>query len=83
LAGDRQQADRNPVDRGWTKAGLGWLSRGAGAYGAAGVEPARAMKIQVFRALLVRLQLLVTLSLVMLWLGILRIFSTQVPPDFP
>jgi hypothetical protein len=32
---------------------------------------------------LVRLQLLVTLSLVMLWLGLLRIFNTQVPPDFP
>jgi hypothetical protein len=82
LAGDRQQADRNAVDRGWIKAGLGWLSRGSGAYGAADVEPARAMKMQVFRVLLVRLQLLVTLSLVMLWLGLLRIF-TQAPLDFP
>jgi hypothetical protein len=38
--------------------------------------------MQVFRVLLVRLQLLVTLSLVMLWLGLLRIF-TQAPLDFP
>jgi hypothetical protein len=81
-AGDRPQADRNPVDRRWTEAGLGWLSRRSGAYGAADVEPARAMKMQVFRALMARLQLLATLSLVMLWLGLLRIF-TQAPPDFP
>jgi hypothetical protein len=40
------------------------------------------MKMQVFRALMARLQLLATLSLVMLWLGLLRIF-TQAPPDFP
>jgi len=48
----------------------------------ADVEPARAMKIQVFRALMVRLQLLATLSLVMLWLGLLRIFA-QDSPNFP
>jgi hypothetical protein len=40
------------------------------------------MKMQAFRALMVRLQLFATLSLVMLWLGLLWIFA-QDTPDFP
>ncbi len=38
--------------------------------------------MQVFRAWMARLQLLAALSLVMLWLGLLRIFA-QAPPNFP
>jgi hypothetical protein len=81
-AGDRQQADRNPVDRRWIAAGWGWFRDRSGAYGAADVEPAKAMKMQVFRELVVRLQLFWTLSLVMIWLALLRIFA-QDPPNFP
>jgi hypothetical protein len=40
------------------------------------------MKMQVFRELVVRLQLFWTLSLVMIWLALLRIFA-QDPPNFP
>ncbi len=39
--------------------------------------------MQVFRAWMARLQLLAALSLVMLWLGLLRIFNMQAPPNFP
>jgi len=38
--------------------------------------------MQVFRALVARLQLVGALSLVMLWLGLLRIFA-QDTPNFP
>jgi hypothetical protein len=61
---------------------LGWFLGRSSAYGAADVEPARAMKMQVFRELVLRLQLFWTLSLVMLSLTLLRIFA-QEPPNFP
>jgi hypothetical protein len=46
------------------------------------LKPARAMKMHAIRALMVRMQLVATLSLVMLWLGALRIL-VQDSPNFP